>query len=135
MLEDEGDELIVGGTPETSTLGLSASRGKRSKAKPAGPRHQFKAPTEEIKREVEIGETITVAQLAQKMSVKATQVIKALMSLGVMATINQTIDQETAMMVAEEFGHAVKTVADNEIEKNLHEDMLHEGEQKVVLRL
>ena len=131
LLEDEGDELIVGGTPETSTLGLSASRGKRSKAKPAGPRHQFKAPTEEIKREVEIGETITVAQLAQKMSVKATQVIKALMSLGVMATINQTIDQETAMMVAEEFGHAVKTVADNEIEKNLHEDMLHEGEQQV----
>ena len=131
LLEDEGDELIVGGTPETSTLGLSASRGKRSKAKPAGPRHQFKAPTEEIKREVEIGETITVAQLAQKMSIKATQVIKALMSLGVMATINQTIDQETAMMVAEEFGHAVKTVADNEIEKNLHEDMLHEGEQKV----
>ena len=131
LLEDEGDELIVGGTPETSTLGLSASRGKRSKAKPAGPKHQFKAPTEEIKREVEIGETITVAQLAQKMSVKATQVIKALMSLGVMATINQTIDQETAMMVAEEFGHAVKTVADNEIEKNLHEDMLHEGEQQV----
>ena len=131
LLEDEGDELIVGGTPETSTLGLSASRGKRSKAKPAGPRHQFKAPTEEIKREVEIGETITVAQLAQKMSIKATQVIKALMSLGVMATINQTIDQETAMMVAEEFGHAVKTVADNEIEKNLHEDMLHEGEQQV----
>ena len=131
LIEDEGDDLIVGGTPETSTLGLSASRGKRSKAKPAGPRHQFKAPTEEIKREVEIGETITVAQLAQKMSVKATQVIKALMSLGVMATINQTIDQETAMMVAEEFGHAVRTVADNEIEKNLHEDMLHEGEQKV----
>ena len=131
LIEDEGDELIVGGTPETSTLGLSASRGKRSKAKPAGPRHQFKAPTEEIKREVEIGETITVAQLAQKMSVKATQVIKALMSLGVMATINQTIEQETAMMVAEEFGHAVRTVADNEIEKNLHEDMLHEGEQKV----
>ena len=131
LIEDEGDDLIVGGTPETSTLGLSASRGKRSKAKPAGPRHQFKAPTEEIKREVEIGETITVAQLAQKMSVKATQVIKALMSLGVMATINQTIEQETAMMVAEEFGHAVRTVADNEIEKNLHEDMLHEGEQKV----
>ena len=131
LIEDEGDDLIVGGTPETSTLGLSASRGKRSKAKPAGPRHQFKAPTEEIKREVEIGETITVAQLAQKMSVKATQVIKALMSLGVMATINQAIDQETAMVVAEEFGHAVRTVADNEIEKNLHEDMLHEGEQKV----
>jgi translation initiation factor IF-2 len=134
LLEDEVDDLIVDVTPdelkESATLGLSVSRGKRAKAKPAGPRHQFKAPTEEIKREVEIGELITVAQLAQKMSVKATQVIKALMGFGVMATINQTIDQETAMMVAEEFGHAVKTIADNEIEKNLHAEMLFEGELK-----
>ena len=134
LLEDEVDDLIVDVTPdelkESATLGLSVSRGKRAKAKPAGPRHQFKAPTEEIKREVEIGELITVAQLAQKMSVKATQLIKALMGFGVMATINQTIDQETAMMVAEEFGHAVKTIADNEIEKNLHAEMLFEGELK-----
>ena len=135
LLEDEVEELIVGGAPEelkeTATLGLSVSRHKRAKAKPAGPRHQFKAPTEEIKREVEIGETITVAQLANKMSVKAIQVIKALMSLGVMATINQSIDQETAMMVAEEFGHAVKTVADNEVEQNLDSQMSLVGEQHV----
>ena len=132
--EDEVDELIVaGGTDdlkETATLGLSAARSKRTKSKPAGPRHQFKAPTEEIKREVEIGETITVAQLAQKMSVKANQVIKALMGLGVMATINQSIDQETALMVAEEMGHSVRTVADNEIEQNLDQEMAFEGERK-----
>jgi translation initiation factor IF-2 len=132
--EDEVDELIVaGGTDElkeTATLGLSAARSKRTKSKPAGPRHQFKAPTEEIKREVEIGETITVAQLSQKMSVKANQVIRALMGLGVMATINQSIDQETAMMVAEEMGHSVRTVADNEIEKELDQEMAFEGDQK-----
>ena len=56
-------------------------------------------------REVAIGETMTVAELAQKMAVKATEVIKVLMNMGVMATINQTIEQDTAVLVVEEMGH------------------------------
>ena len=67
--------------------------------------HTFAAPTEPIVREVSIPETITVAALAQKMSVKAAEVIKAMMKLGSMVTINQVVDQETAMIVVEEMGH------------------------------
>ncbi len=71
---------------------------------PAGD-HAFAAPLEPIIREVNIPETITVAALAQKMSVKAAEVIKVMMKLGTMVTINQVIDQDTAMIVVEEMGH------------------------------
>ena len=67
--------------------------------------HAFAAPTEPIVREVSIPETINVAALAQKMSVKAAEVIKVMMKLGPMVTINQVIDQDTAMIVVEEMGH------------------------------
>ncbi|MDR0737376.1 MAG: translation initiation factor IF-2 [Zoogloeaceae bacterium] len=66
----------------------------------------FQAPTEPIVREVHVPETISVADLAHKMSVKAGEVIKALMKMGTMVTINQILDQETAMIVVEEMGHA-----------------------------
>ncbi|ANQ85270.1 translation initiation factor IF-2 [Azoarcus olearius] len=68
-------------------------------------RQTFQAPTEPIVREVHVPETITVADLAHKMSVKATEVIKTLMKMGSMVTINQVLDQETAMIVVEELGH------------------------------
>jgi len=71
----------------------------------ASGEHGFAAPTEPIVREVSVPETITVAALAQKMSVKAAEVIKAMMKLGTMVTINQVIDQDTAMIVIEEMGH------------------------------
>jgi translation initiation factor IF-2 len=67
--------------------------------------HQFAAPTEPITREIHVPETITVADLAHKMSVKAAEVIKALMKLGTMVTINQVLDQETGMIIVEELGH------------------------------
>ncbi len=67
--------------------------------------HGFQAPTEPLVREVHIPETISVADLAHKMSVKATEVIKTLMGMGSMVTINQVLDQETAMIVVEEMGH------------------------------
>jgi translation initiation factor IF-2 len=67
--------------------------------------HQFAAPTEPQVREIHIPETITVSDLAHKMSVKAAEVIKSLMKLGSMVTINQVLDQETAMIVVEELGH------------------------------
>ncbi|OGA31675.1 MAG: translation initiation factor IF-2 [Betaproteobacteria bacterium RIFCSPLOWO2_12_FULL_62_13b] len=67
--------------------------------------HSFAAPSEPLVREIHVAETITVADLAHKMSVKAAEVIKALMKLGSMVTINQVLDQETAMIVVEELGH------------------------------
>jgi translation initiation factor IF-2 len=70
--------------------------------------HAFTAPAEPIVREVVIPETITVADLAHKMSVKAAEVIKTLMKLGTLATINQVLDQDTAMIVVEEMGHVAK---------------------------
>jgi len=96
---------------------------KRTKARPLAVsgdgRHAFEMPTAPVKREVSVGETITVAELAQKMAVKATEVIKALMNLGVMATINQPIDQDTAILVIEELGHTAKVQKENEIEADL----------------
>ena len=73
--------------------------------------HGFAMPTEPIVHEVLIPETITVAQLAQKMAVKAAEVIKILMKMGSMVTINQVLDQETAMIVVEEMGHVAKPAA------------------------
>jgi len=70
--------------------------------------HGFTAPTEPLVREVMIPETITVADLAHKMSVKAAEVIKALMKLGSMSTINQVLDQDTAIILVEEMGHVAK---------------------------
>jgi translation initiation factor IF-2 len=70
--------------------------------------HAFSAPTEPIVREITVPETITVADLAHKMSVKAAEVIKVLMKLGTMVTINQVLDQDTAMIVVEEMGHLAK---------------------------
>ena len=76
--------------------------------------HAFAAPTEPIIREVSVPETITVAALAQKISVKAAEVIKSLMKLGTMVTINQVLDQDTAIIVVEEMGHkAVRAKLDD----------------------
>ncbi len=83
------------------------------------PKHAFERPTAPVIHEVTIGETITVAELAQKMAIKATEVIKALMNLGVMATINQHIDQDTATLVIEEMGHTAKVLKENQIEEDL----------------
>ncbi len=91
-------------------------------AKPAPPlqlRHGFAKPTAPIVREVNIPETITVAELAQRMSVKATEVIKVMMKLGTMVTINQVLDQETAAIVVEEMGHTYKLLKENALEEEL----------------
>lgn len=80
----------------------------RSGAKGDAGAHQFSLPTEPMVKDVLIPETITVANLAQKMSVKAAEVIKALMKMGTMVTINQVLDQDTAMIIVEEMGHVAK---------------------------
>ena len=81
---------------------------KRAVVTSMSGQHAFERPTQPIVREVVLPETITVAELAQKMSVKAAEVIKALMKLGSMVTINQVLDRDTAAIVVEEMGHAVK---------------------------
>ncbi len=86
-------------------------------------------PTDFIAREVEIPDLITVGDLAQRMSVKAGEVIKTLMGLGVMATINQTVDQDTATLVVEEMGHKVKLIHEDELEQVLERSLVLEGEE------
>ena len=76
-------------------------------------------PTARVVREVAIGEAMTVGELAQKMAVKATEVIKVMMNMGVMATINQTIEQDTAVLVVEEMGHTAVLRKENVIEEDL----------------
>ena len=93
-------------------------RGKKgSTATPHALQQAFEKPAAKVERDVKIGETITVAELANKMAVKATEVIKAMMKMGAMATINQVIDQETATIVAEEMGHKVILTKENELEE------------------
>lgn len=82
----------------------------------------FQKPVQAVNRDVVIGETITVGELANKMAVKGSQVIKAMMKLGAMATINQVIDQETAQLVAEEMGHKVILRRENELEEAVMSD-------------
>jgi translation initiation factor IF-2 len=88
---------------------------------------EFK-PEEFISREVEVGEVITVGQLAAGMAVKAGEVIKVLMGLGVMATINQAIDQDTATLVVEEMGHRIKFVSEDALEEKLEASLVIEGD-------
>jgi translation initiation factor IF-2 len=83
------------------------------------PSHGFEKPTGPIVYEVAIPETLTVAELAQKMSVKAAEVIKTMMTMGSMVTINQILDQETAALVVEELGHKVKLLKEDAIEDEL----------------
>ncbi|KTC64553.1 Translation initiation factor IF-2 (plasmid) [Legionella adelaidensis] len=88
--------------------------------------HGFAMPTAPVKHEVAIPETITVADLAKRMSVKAAEVIKTMISLGAMATINQVIDQETAIIVVEEMGHTPKPISEDAIEDIL-ENVVSKG--------
>ena len=112
---------------------VSSSRRKK-KARGAvkvstGTRHGFEKPTAPIVREVTIPETITVAELAQKMSVKAADLIKTLMKLGTMVTINQVLDQETAAIVVEEMGHKAKLLQEDAIEEAVLQETEAGGEK------
>src|SRR5580692_1769345 len=125
--EEADDKRTRYGREELHIAGDVSARHKKKKrlktrAMPVGggeAKHAFEMPTAPVKREVALGETITVAELAQKMAVKATEVIKVLMNLGVMATINQPIERDTAVLVVEEFGHTAKLLRENQIEEGL----------------
>ena len=102
-------------------------RGQKTKSKSnkdSDAEHAFNAPTEPIVHEVLVPETISVADLAHKMAVKAGEVIKALMKMGMMVTINQVLDQETAIIIVEEMGHTAQAAAANDPETFL-EDAEH----------
>ena len=105
---------------------------KRKAASRGLPRTQgFERPTEFIQREVEVPEVITVGDLAQRMSVKAGDAIKKLMQMGVMANINQALDQDTAVLLVEELGHKPKMVAADAIEQEHFEAISRvEGEER-----
>jgi translation initiation factor IF-2 len=90
--------------------------------------HSFEKPVTPVSHEVSIPITITVADLAQKMSIKAAEVIKVMMKLGAMVTINQVIDQETAAIVVEELGHKPILLKENELEESLIETVEQQGE-------
>ena len=109
--------------------GFMRRRGGKKKSRSAGDnKHGFEMPTEKITYEVEVADFIAVGALAQQMSVKASEVIKELMKLGLMATINQMIDQDTATLVVEEMGHKVKLISADALEEKLEETLsLHEG--------
>ncbi len=99
--------------------GRKRKKGGRRQVEAAAPTHVFEKPTAPVIREVTIGETVKVSDLALRMAVKSGEVIKVMMQLGVMATINQVIDQETAQLVVEEMGHTVKLVSDEDTENTL----------------
>ena len=96
-------------------------RGKKQR-KGSSLQQSFNKPVAAVTRDVVIGETITVGELANKMAVKGSQVIKTMMKMGAMATINQVIDQETAQLVAEEMGHKVILRRENELEEAILND-------------
>ena len=109
---------------------LHVASDKRGRRKPAKTRarpqniessgkHAFERPVAPVVREVEVPESISVSDLAQKMAIKAAEVIKVMMNMGAMATINQVIDQDTAILVVEELGHVAKPFEENDIESEV----------------
>ena len=121
--ESEADRLSRQGRGDQAIFDRSDRRRPRKakSAKITAPalRHGFAKPIAPMVREVTLPETISVADLAQKMSVKATEVIKTLLKMGMMVTINQVIDQETAALAVEEMGHTYKLLNEYALEDEL----------------
>ena len=106
--------------------------GRKSRSKMASQQHAFEKPTEFISKEITIGASNTLTDLAQKMSVKSAEIIKVLLNMGVMATINQVLDQDTSTLLVEEMGHIAVFVSEDAIEEDLAEELSSkEGKEKV----
>ena len=112
---------ISSGDDDDDDYGFGGPR-RRFKKKQPKPVQQAVQPQEKVIKEVIIPEVITVQELANRMAEKSADVIKKLMGLGVMATINQPIDADTAQIVVEDFGHKFKRVADSDVEQALQKD-------------
>jgi translation initiation factor IF-2 len=120
------DSRLGGGWTGVGRARVPRHTDKHAKPEAPSAQHGFSLPTEPVVREIAIPETITVAELAQKMSVKAAEIIKKLMTMGTMVTINQVLDQETAMIVVEELGHIAKAAKADEPDAWLAEAAEHE---------
>lgn len=141
--EDESDAEVEGGrgrsrpakAPRPKKNNRHSEKADREEARAAGRSNKkgkgrknstlqqgFNKPAVAVNRDVVIGETISVADLANKMAVKGSEVIKTMMKMGAMATINQVLDQETAQLVAEEMGHKVILRRENELEEQVMND-------------
>ncbi|OYY84344.1 MAG: translation initiation factor IF-2, partial [Methylophilales bacterium 16-45-9] len=135
--ENKKRGLKTRGDVTSGKAGWRAPKGKGHKHhNDDDQQHAFSAPTEPIVHEVLVPETITVADLAHKMAVKSGEVIKALMGMGMMVTINQVLDQETAIIVVEEMGHTAKAAAPNDpdafLEETDHDEAVLESRPPVV---
>lgn len=108
--------------------GSRNSKYKQQKKRAVENQHGFQAPVGPVVREVSIGETITVAELAQQMSIKGAEVVKLMFKMGTPVTINQVLDRDTAQIIVEDLGHTVKLINDNALEDQLAESLKFEGE-------
>ncbi|MGM0637578.1 MAG: translation initiation factor IF-2, partial [Pseudomonadota bacterium] len=124
--DDDRDERRRGGGKKVKR---AERRGGRRGGSPGGGKHGFQKPTQPIIREVSIPESISIADLADKMSIKANEVIKAMFNMGAAVTINQTIDQDTASIVVEEMGHKAKLIKDDALETAMLEGISYEGDE------
>jgi translation initiation factor IF-2 len=126
------DEFVL----EDGEFDEAGGRGRRGgpRKKARAKQHGFEKPTEFITREIIISEVNTVGDLANKMSVKSAELIKALFKMGVMATINQALDQDISTLLIEEFGHVAKFVSADAIEDNLYESIAYAGGEEAVTR-
>jgi len=119
-----------------AVTGWRSPKGKHKSHQDDDQEHAFNAPTEPVVHDVLVPETITVAELAHKMSIKAAEVIKVLMGMGMMVTINQVLDQETAIILVEEMGHTAKAAAPNDpdvfLEESEHAEAILESRPPVV---
>lgn len=108
-----------------------AAKSARAVQQQAQNEHTFTKPIAPVIKEVKLPEAISVGELSQQMAVKAGEVIKVLMGMGVMATINQILDQDTATLVVEEMGHKVaKLISDNEVEESISDSIHYSGNEK-----
>ncbi len=129
----EDDKSTRYGRQELHIAGGLSARHKKGRSRPESRRraasvstdrkHGFELPTQPMQHEVAVGETITVAELAQRMAVKASEVMKTMLNMGVMATINQPVDQDTAVLVIEEMGHVAKVLKADQVEEALQAGM------------
>jgi translation initiation factor IF-2 len=123
--EPAGDSQTRYGRKELHVAKGKGGRRKKKRARRAGVsitpsgEHGFEMPTEPVVHEVEIPEAITVSELAQKMFIKGAELVKSLMKMGVMATINQSLDRDTATLLVEELGHIARAVSDNDLEEEI----------------
>jgi len=123
-------ELHVKGSAHQPNRKQKFKKGQRQ-VQEISRQHQFERPTAPVVRNVEVPEAISVADLAQRMAVKAGDVIKVLMQMGTMATINEILDHDTATLVVEEMGHvAVSAASDDDFEKELQQTAEQAGEEK-----